>query len=89
MEIANIPDIILMNHDDDDTDCKISNDTIDSPGQSTLSSNIEEHYLDIRHEILHLDQTRCDEKKGTTRVPLRKKRSCADSVMVCTSLPNL
>jgi len=48
LEIANVQAIILMNQDDDDTDREISNDKSEDPGESTLSSEIEEDDLDIR-----------------------------------------
>ena len=56
LEIANVCAMILMEQDDDDTDWEISNDGWEDPGESTLSSNIEEDHLDIRLDVLHLDQ---------------------------------
>jgi len=56
LEIANVRAIILMMPDDDDIDREISNDEREDPGQSTLSSDIEEDDFDIRQEVLHLDQ---------------------------------
>jgi len=56
LEIANVCAMILMEQDDDDTDWQISNDGWEDPGESTLSFNIEEDHLDIRLDVLHLDQ---------------------------------
>jgi hypothetical protein len=60
LEIANVWAIILIKQHDDDTDREISNDESDDPGQSTMSSNMEEDDLDIRQKVLHLDQARHD-----------------------------
>jgi hypothetical protein len=89
LEIANVQAIILMEQNDDDTDQYISNDESEDPGQSTLSSDIEEDDLDIRQEVLHLDQPRRDKTIRTTRVQPPKKRSRADTVIACAPLPNL
>jgi len=89
LEIANVRDIILMNQDDDDTDWEISNNESEDPGKSTLSSEMEEDDLDIRQEVLHLDQARCGERMQTTRVSLPKKRSRADTAIARPPLPNL
>src|SRR5882757_10661186 len=89
LEIANIRAIILMKYDDDDVDRGISNDESEDLGESTLSSDIEEDDLDIRQEVLHLDQVRRDKTIRTTRVPPPKKRSRVDTVIARTSLPNL
>jgi hypothetical protein len=78
-----------MKQDDDNTDREISNDESDDPGQSTLSADIEEDDLDIRQEVLHLDQARRDQTIRTSRVPPPKKRSRADTVMARAPLPNL
>jgi hypothetical protein len=50
-----------MKQDDNDTDREISNDASEDPGQSTLSSDIEEADLDIRQDVLHLNQV-CRDK---------------------------
>jgi hypothetical protein len=42
LEIANVRAIFPMKQDDDDTDWKIRNDKSEDPGQSTLSSDIEQ-----------------------------------------------
>jgi hypothetical protein len=89
LEIANIRAIILMKQDDDDVDREISNDESEDLGESTLSSDIEEDDLDIRQEVLHLDQARRDKTIRTTRVPPPKKRSRADTVIARAPLPNL
>ena len=78
-----------MKQDDDDVDREISNDESEDLGESTLSSDIEEDDLDIRQEVLHLDQARRDKTIRTTRVPPPKKRSRADTVIARAPLPNL
>jgi hypothetical protein len=89
LEIANVRALILMKHDDDDIDWEISNDEHEDSGESTMSSDIEEDDMDIRQDVLHLDQAHHDKTIQTTRVPLRKKRSCADTVIARAPLPNL
>jgi len=78
-----------MKQDDDDSDWELSKDKSEDPGESTLSSDIEEDDLDNQQEVLPLDQARRDKSIRTTRVPLPKKRSRADTVIARTSLPNL
>jgi len=89
LEIASVRAIIVMKQNDDDTDRKISHDESEDPGQSTLSSNIEEHDLDLRQEVLHLDQARREMMIRTTWVPLPKKRSRPDTFIARTPPPNL
>jgi len=89
LEIANVRALILMKQDDDDTDREIRYDESVDPTQSTLSSDIEEDDLDIRQEILHLDQAHHDKIIRRTRVPMPKQRSRADTVITCAPLPNL
>jgi hypothetical protein len=89
LEIANVQAIILMKQDDDDTDWEISNNKSSDNGESTLSLDIKEDDLDIRQEVLHLDQVDRDKTIRTTRVPLLQKPSCADTVIACAPLPNL
>jgi hypothetical protein len=89
LEIANIWAIIVMKQNDDDTDREISNDEGEDPGQSTLSSNIEEDDLDIRQDVLRLDQARRNMIIRTTRVPRAKKQSRADTVIARAPLSNL
>ena len=74
---------------DNDTDREISENKCENPGESTLSSDIEEDDLDNQLEVQHLDQERCGKTIQTTRVPLPKKRSRAETVIARTSLPNL
>jgi len=50
---------------------------------------LKEDDLDIQQEVLHLDQARHDKTIRTTRVPLPKKRSSADTVISRAPLPNL
>jgi len=78
-----------MRQDDDDTDREISNDESEDPGQSTLSSDIDEDDFDIQQEVLHLDQARRNKTIQTTRVPPPKKRSRADTVIARAPLSNL
>jgi hypothetical protein len=89
LEIANIRARILMKQDDDDVDLEISNDESEDLGESTMSSDIEEDDVDIRQEVLRLDQARRDKTIRTTRVPQPKKRSRADTVIARAPLPNL
>jgi hypothetical protein len=56
LEIAVVQAIILASQDVDDIDLEISKDDSEDPGESTLSSNIEEDNLDNWQEVLHLDQ---------------------------------
>jgi hypothetical protein len=77
---------------DDDTDQDIGDD--ESEGESedtwetTLSSDIEEDDLDHQQQVLLLGQARRDKSLRTTRVPLPKKRSRADTVIARPLLPN-
>jgi len=89
LEIGNVRAIILMKQEDDDTDREISEHDSEDTGESTLSSDIEEDDLNNQPEVQHLDQVRRDMTIRTTRVPLPKKRSRADTVIARTSLPNL
>ena len=78
-----------MKQDDDDVHREISENESQHFGESTLSSDIEEDDLDIRQEVLRLDQVRHDKTIRTTRVPPPKNLSRADTVIAPTSLPNL
>ena len=90
LEIANVRAIIHMKQDDDDTDREeISDEDSRDTVQSTLPCDIEEDNLDNPQDVLHQDQVRCDMIIRTTRVPLPKKRNCADTVIAHTSHPNL
>jgi len=76
----------------DDTDQDIgdgkSEGKSEDTEESTLSSDIEEDDLDHQQEVLLLSQARRDKSLRTTRVPLPKKRSCADTVIARPLLPN-
>jgi len=89
LEIANVWTIVPMRQDDDDTDRDISNDDMDDPGESTLPSEIEEDDLDNLQEVVHLHQARHDKTLQNIRVSLPTTRSCADTVIAHTRLPNL
>ena len=89
LEIPIVPAIILMKQHNDDPDRKISENKIEDPGESTLSSDIEADHLVNQQEVLDLDQACRDMTIRTARVPLPNKWICADTVIVCTSLPNL
>jgi len=78
-----------MKQDDDDTDREISDDNSEDPGESNLSSDIDEDNLDTKQEVLHLDQACRDRTVRKTKVPLSQKRSRVDTVIARTSLPNL
>ena len=73
---------------DDETDQEIGDDESEDTGESTLSSDIEEDDLNHQQEVLHLGQARRDKSLRTTRVPLPKKRSRADTVIAHPPLPN-
>jgi len=57
-------------------------------GESKSSSNIEEDNFDEQQEVLLRGQARRDKSLHTTRVPLPKKRSRADTVIARPLLPN-
>jgi hypothetical protein len=78
-----------MKQNDDDPDLEISNDEGEDPGQSTLSSDVEEDDFDIRQAVLHLDQARHDKTIRTTRVPPPKKRSRSNTFIAPPPLPIL
>jgi hypothetical protein len=78
-----------MRQDDDDTDRDISENECEAAGVSTLSSDIKEENLFKQQEVIHLDQAPCDTTIRTTRVPLATKTHRTDTVIACTSLPNL
>jgi len=75
-------------YQDDETEEEIGDDDSDDTGESTLSSDIAEDYLDHQQEVLHLAQVRQDKSSRTTWAPLPKKRSCADTVIARPPLPN-
>ena len=72
----------------DETDQEISDDDSEDTGESTLSSDIEEHDLDNQQEVLHLGQARRNKSLRTSRVPLPKRWSRADTVIACLPRPN-
>ena len=77
---------------DDDTDQDIgdgeSEGRSEDTRESTLSSDIEEDDLDHQQEAVLLGQAPQDKSLRTTRNPLPKKRSHADTVIACPLLPN-
>jgi len=89
LAIANVHGIFLIKQDDEDTDQEISNDECEHPQECTLLSDIEEDDLDNQQEVLHLDQMHHDKIFHNTWVPLRKKWSRANTVVLYTPLPNL
>jgi hypothetical protein len=70
------------------TDQEIGDDDSEDAGESTFSSDIEEPDLEHPQEVLHLGQARRDKALQPTRVPLRKTRSRADTVIARPPLPN-
>jgi hypothetical protein len=73
---------------DDKTNQQIGDTDSEDTGESTLSSDIKEDGLDHQLEVFNLCQRRRDKSLHTTKVPLPKKRSRADSVIACPPLPN-
>jgi hypothetical protein len=78
-----------MKQDDDNTDQDISDNTSEDSGEYTLSSDIEEDYLDNLQKVIHLDQAHCDKTLRTIRVSLPKKHGLVDTVIARTSLLNM
>jgi len=72
----------------DETDQEIGEDDGEDTSESTLSSDIEEDSLDNQQEVLCLGQTHRDRLLRTIRIPLPKKRSCANTVIARPALPN-
>jgi len=72
----------------DNTDQELSHDKSQDPGESTLSSNIEEDNLDHQQEVLLLGQVRREKSLRTTMVLLSKNWSRADTVIARPPLPN-
>jgi hypothetical protein len=89
LEFATAWTVLLMKKNDDDTDPELSHDTNDDLGSSALSCDIKENNVDNQQQVLHLDQACSDITIRTTRVPLPKKRSCAETVIARTPLSNL
>jgi len=84
--MTNIADL-LMNQDNEN-DQEIGEDDSEDTAESTLSLDIEEDDLDHQPDVPHLGQVRRDKSLRTTRVPLPKKRSRADTVIARSLLPN-
>jgi hypothetical protein len=66
---------------DDGTNQEVGYDDSKDTGESTLSSEIDEDDLDHRLEDLHLGQPCRDMSLHTTKLPLPKKWSHADTVI--------
>jgi len=73
--------------DQDIGDGEIEGESEDT-GECTLSSDIEDYDLDHQQEVLLLGQVCRDKSLRTTRFPLPKKCSRADTVIACPLLPN-
>jgi hypothetical protein len=73
---------------DDETDQGIGDDESEATGESTLSSDIDQDNVDHQQEVLDLGQARRDKSLHTTRVPLGKKWSRADTDIAHPPLPN-
>jgi len=73
---------------DDNTDEELSDDESEDPGDSTLLSDIEQDDFDHQRDVLLLGQASRDRSLWTTKVPLPKKQSRADTVIACPLLPN-
>jgi len=79
---------ISLKNQDDESDQEIGNDDREDTWKFTLSSDIEDDNLDYQQKVLDLGQVRQDKLLRTTRVPLPKKRSYADTVISRPLLPN-
>jgi len=77
---------------DDDTNQDIGDDEsegeCEETRETTSSSDIEEDDLDHQQQVLLLGQASRDKSSRTTRVPLPKKWSRADTVIARPLLPN-
>jgi hypothetical protein len=80
--------LISLITQDDETDQEVRDGDSQDTGESALSSDIKEEDLDHHQEVLHLGQVRRDKSLCTTRAPLPKKRSRADTVIARHPLPN-
>jgi len=80
--------LISLIYQDDGTDQQIGYEDCEDTRESTLSSNIEEDNLVHQPEVLHLGQARWDKSVPSTRVPLPKTRTRADTVMARPPLTN-
>jgi hypothetical protein len=84
--MTNISDFNISQNDETNEDIGVE-DTVDN-GESTMSSDIEEHDVDNLQEVLHRGQARWDKSLRITRVPPPKNLSHADSVIARPPLPN-
>jgi len=82
-----ISPISLMNQDEDSNQ-EMGDDKSEDTGESTISSDIEEDDLDDQQEVLCVGLVCRDESIRTWKVPLRKKGSCANTVIACPLLPH-
>jgi len=69
------------------TNQEIVDDESEDTGESTSSSDIEEHDLNYPQVVLFLGQVHQNKLFWTTQVPLQKKWSRADSVIARPPLP--
>jgi hypothetical protein len=72
---------------DDQTHRQIGDDDSEDIGESALSSDIKGDDLENQQEVLHLGQGCWEKSVCTTRVPLPKNHSRADTVIARTLLP--
>jgi len=72
----------------EDSDQEIGDVESEATGESTISSDIEEHDVDHQQEVLRLRQACQDKWLRTTRVPLPKNWSHADTAIAHSVLPN-
>jgi len=80
--------LISLLKQDDNTDQEISDEESEDPGESTMSSDIEEDNIDHQQEVLPLRQACRDNLLINTRVPLPMKQNHADTVIARPLLPN-
>jgi len=73
---------------DDDTDKEIGDDESEDTRESTLSLDIEVYTLNHQQKVILLGQACWDKSLWTARVPLPKKWSTANTVIVCPPHPN-
>jgi hypothetical protein len=72
----------------DDTDQEIGDVAKEDTVESTILSNIQADNLDHQQEVPRLGLVHWDKSLPTTRVPLLKKWSRADTVLECPPFPN-
>jgi len=73
---------------DDETNQEIGDDDSEGTRESTSSSHIKEVNFHHQQEVLQLGQAHWDKSLRTTRVPLPKKLSHADTVIAHPLVPN-